>query len=602
MKCPNCGHWNRASFPRCFVCGTPLNQEIDSKKPSWKEEVDNNFKPRSIAKITDEENIVIDKDPRDVLATEMKDLRKRKKKGEEEQRRMQLEEDSPLVSVATGRRIQSTSRRRELFDKDTLQNQDENQTHYIRPDSIPVLNPRTVDYDDYEDTEPFAPIEGRANPRKSPLAGHMTTRQMRHTRPFGFHRFARIFIPVLLVLALLSGSYYFVIHPLFLSKNGEVQTLQSKTIISPSIFDEMPAHIIKIPGPENTQIYIKELRKSYTVISGYATIEVPDYTWYQHDADIDQPIYSVTLTPYMKTASGNQKPMETITFDVDIPLSPLTLVSPDVTFVTVNDRAKYQIQFQVEKGSSVTINGEDFSDLVSTQDGLISYNVTVQPTGNNEVVIETKAKYYRRNTLTLTLYRQPQSIQLELDPTLGTSWASSAPMKVSGTTLNKATINVLSPHRNLDLTKLITNGTFSFEAIFPIIGTNTIEIKASYPGKEDTFVRYEIYHVPPASEYTRKAWPMKAYNYSELLDNLDLRISSTQIYVCKGTITEILTTSPQLAILETGTAEDSRPILLENKSTDVWKVGEKYNIYGDAFGSYNGMPRLIGRYTYSYRD
>ena len=24
MRCPNCGHWNRASFPRCFQCGAPL--------------------------------------------------------------------------------------------------------------------------------------------------------------------------------------------------------------------------------------------------------------------------------------------------------------------------------------------------------------------------------------------------------------------------------------------------------------------------------------------------------------------------------------------------------------------------------------------------
>jgi len=41
-----------------------------------------------------------------------------------------------------------------------------------------------------------------------------------------------------------------------------------------------------------------------------------------------------------------------------------------------------------------------------------------------------------------------------------------------------------------------------------------------------------------------------------------------------------------------------RSVLVENLSNDIWKVGDEIRVYADAFGVYNGMPRLIGRYTY----
>ena len=34
MKCPNCGQWNRASFPRCFKCGADLPQENEKEAAS----------------------------------------------------------------------------------------------------------------------------------------------------------------------------------------------------------------------------------------------------------------------------------------------------------------------------------------------------------------------------------------------------------------------------------------------------------------------------------------------------------------------------------------------------------------------------------------
>ena len=134
----------------------------------------------------------------------------------------------------------------------------------------------------------------------------------------------------------------------------------------------------------------------------------------------------------------------------------------------------------------------------------------------------------------------------------------------------------------------------------PYFFTNSITIKASYPGKETTVVHYDVYYLPESKVYTAKAWPLNtAWDYSDLLSNISLRVSKSQIYECIGTVTQIISDSPQLAILEMGTEESSRTALLENQSTDTWVIGQRYRIYADVYGLYNGMPRLVGRYTYA---
>ena len=86
-------------------------------------------------------------------------------------------------------------------------------------------------------------------------------------------------------------------------------------------------------------------------------------------------------------------------------------------------------------------------------------------------------------------------------------------------------------------------------------------------------------------------------DYTDFLNNSATRIANSQIYVCKGTIVEILSESPQLAIMSLDD-NPSRTVLLENMSNDEYVVGKRYRVYGDAYGLYNGMPRLMGRYTY----
>ena len=602
MKCPACGAWNRASLPRCMRCGQPLSPD-EQTRPDWQDAFAGDAaREKIIYDIDDNGEQQKSKDEGDALAVEMQRLRERKQRGQEEQRRLRTLETQPYSARKAGRIQQSTTRRWYVVDNmDEIRQPAQRQ----RRSSFAANNPQPepaqhIDYDDCApDTGGYTPLGRNGQPIQSLYhEGQPTRVNMR--RPYRHTRLLRTFLLLALVCVVtLGGLYYFKLPPFSVA---ETESLQERVKISTSIYDGKPAHIIRIPAEDGSEIYIKELHTPSLAIGGYATFEIPDYMWYADKEDIEDAIYNVTMTPYLKTASGQQKLMETVHFDIEIPLSPITLVSPDVLYVEVNSRPKYQIQFQVERGSTVTINNENYSDLVSSQNGLISYNATVQAIGENHIIIECQTKYCRKNTIDMVLYREKQDILLELDASIAERWSGKDnTMTVSGTTMNKATIRVLSDHRDLDTSKLLSTGTFSFTAVFNKIGTNTITIEASYPGKKTTIVNFDVYHVPSAANYTPKAWPMDAYNYTQYLDTLATRVRNTTIYVCKGTITRILSDTPQRALMETGTETESRLVLLDNMSNDTWAVGDTLRVFGDAYGAYDGHPWLIGRYTYSWK-
>ena len=101
--------------------------------------------------------------------------------------------------------------------------------------------------------------------------------------------------------------------------------------------------------------------------------------------------------------------------------------------------------------------------------------------------------------------------------------------------------------------------------------------------------------MPTADVYTRKAWDLDS-QYSDLINYINIR--KGQIYVGTGVITRIISSTPQMAIINIGNELFDKFVLLENSSKTTWTVGTKYRIYGEAYGLYDTMPRLTVRYTY----
>ena len=598
MKCPNCGQWNRASFPRCFRCGTELPKEAGDAASARQPEMPKGGASKIYIQINEEGKATPTVDNRDQLAKEMENLVARKHRGEAEHRR--LRQNSAQQGFVPSARIAETLTGRRTFPlpQNTSYVQADGEVEgNVRPDAIPVTSQRIIGFDD------ALPEHGLGTPDYS--GQRRRDKQIKIYRHGFLRRFGWAITAVLVLAALVLVGYDKVYKPYV--EQQRAQSLQERTLITPSILNEMPAHIIRLPGEEGQVYWITELKASYPVVGGYATIEVADYKWYETMQNISQETVTATISPYLRTAAGEQKQMQQITFQVDVPESTLELVSPSSP-TTQTYRQLYEIQFRVARNSQVTINGEDYSDLVNNTDGLITYNAPVSPIGDNVFVVTTRAQYCREKTETIVIYRKPQQIRLDLAADIATRYSPNRVkneytgelyepnMKISGTTLTWATITVESPYVNLDTTELATRGTFSFEAVFPKIGNNTIKIIASAPGYEDSVVEHEVYYVPIADIYTRKAWSMKD-QYTDYLNNSEKRVANTQIYQCDGTITSILSTNPQMAVMELADGS-GRTLLLTNNTYDTWRVGSLYRIFGDAYGLYNGAPWLNGRYSY----
>ena len=607
MRCPICNTWNRPSLPKCIRCGAELKTD-SPVAPSWRSQLKEG-QVKEYIRVDEDGDISVSPDDREVLAAEMSELKARKEQGEQLQQRLRTESEARTQPSANVRMPETPAAEEPLFGLTTEGVQ--------RPEETPApeesaeapaaqtpfrrsRNPRgtrvVLTPSQWEDSRAYDPVVNamqQANVFQQPPnlkeLGPLPSRRMSQRKLIQI-----ITIVLVIGVAALVGYFGYTVY----DGQRAAEAEKNRALVTASIMNDQAAHTILIPGEDGQQIFIsnEEIRASYTVVGGFATIEIADYVWYESLNEITQETMSVTLLPYVKTAS-RQKPLDPITYDITIPLSPITLVTPEKLYTEVST-AMYSMLFHLRPDSKVTINGVDYSDTVN-ENGELTFNATVHAIGDNVYNVSVRSPYCRDNSMAVTLYREPQEIPLDLSATTYTS-TSKKVIPIDCSTIPGADIEILSPHTDLKITDLDTTGKFSFNAVFDHVGYNTITITASYPGKKTSKVEYTIYYVPSPDDYTTKAWPLNAdAEYSELLNNIDARAAKTQVYLGVGTIAYFVSeTKPQLAVMYCSDDGTTRPVLLENQTKTTWKVGEYYKIYCDAYGVYNGMPWLIARYTY----
>lgn len=589
MKCPECGLWNRASQPHCIRCGTPLNID-EASRNAWKDTLRDGG--ASTAYLRADEFGITDQapEPRDALAGEMQDLKRRKQRGAELQQRLRAEtaeEESTARVTVTEKTTEDAC----TVHKTYILDQETEHDRRARRESEMRSRVRYLDENGaFVESRSYDPIVPEAfRHEEDPLP-----RSTRKYLPKRRNNFLRVLLAAA-ILVLVIGGGYAALKRFVLDAPRKTENPPG-VVITAGILDDLAAHTVMIPGTDGSTIYIREMHASYMVDEGFATVEIPDHIWYDNlEGSLDETM-DVTLTPFLKSSSGRQTPMDPITYTITIPLSPIELESPETTRTTVAT-SMAAIKIIVRPGSRVTVNGQDYSDTVSSITGEMTYNATIQPKGDNEFTFVVRSQYCRDNTLTVVYYRARQEIPLDLADTIyGTTDKKS--MKVTATTLAGAHIEVLSSYSDLNISEIDKTGKFTFYAIFDKIGYNTISIVASYPDKKSSRVDHTVYYLPPADEYTTKAWPLTADGYAELLSNITVRTAQSQVYVVKGVVQYTISDKPQMVVINTSDDGKSQPVLVENYTKTKWEVGKYYRLYADANGTYNGMPYLNARYTY----
>lgn len=363
--------------------------------------------------------------------------------------------------------------------------------------------------------------------------------------------------------------------------------------------DGREGHAITFYGDDGNSVFIKELGRSYLLTGGLTRIEVPDSSWFQESPE-ELEAAVITMTPVLESENGAKTYLPPLELTVDVPQSPLTLISPSSDFQQVVNSI-YSLQLHVVPGSKVLVNGEDVTDVVDFA-GSLSANINVGY-GDNNISVLVSTLNHKETRKDIVLYREPQDIPLE--PSLNLAKASSRDtMTISGTMDPSATLVVDTDYVQ-DSIKIDQNGSFSFKAKFTLIGDNTVTFRAQKPGLTDSVISVHVNYVPSLNEYSRKAWKM---DYKNLL--LTYRQWYGKIFLCKGPIVEILQDeTPPLIVMNVGTEAAPQYVILDNASpTASPSVGVIYTAYADVAGNGNYFygddycPRLTARYILAPND
>ncbi len=105
--------------------------------------------------------------------------------------------------------------------------------------------------------------------------------------------------------------------------------------------------------------------------------------------------------------------------------------------------------------------------------------------------------------------------------------------------------------------------------------------------------------VPPAEEYTAKAWPVTAETYADLLNHHEEQFG--QVYMIKGAVRQILSADPLTAVVCTGEDGQTMPVVVECPGISGFspEAGDSCRIYADVSSSLYILPVLTARYVYT---
>ena len=378
MKCPECGLWNRASQPHCIRCGTPLNID-EASRSAWKDSLRDSG--ASTTYLRADEFGLTDQtpEPRDALAGEMQDLKRRKQRGAELQERLRAEaaeEASARVTVT-----EKTTEDACTVHKTYILSQETENDRRARRESEMRSRVRYLDENgEFVEARSYDPLVPESFRHTDDPLPRRSSRYLPKKR----HLFLRILLAAAILVLVIGGGY--LVLKRFIPTGTRRTENPPGVVITAGILDDLSAHTVLIPGTDGSTIYIRELHASYIVDEGFATVEIPDHIWYDNlEGSLDETM-DVTLTPFLKSSSGRQIPMDPVNYTIAIPLSPISLDTPDTMRKTVST-TMFTIKVVVLPGSRVTINGDDYSDTVSSSTGALRCNAPEQPIGDNEITI-----------------------------------------------------------------------------------------------------------------------------------------------------------------------------------------------------------------------
>lgn len=343
--------------------------------------------------------------------------------------------------------------------------------------------------------------------------------------------------------------------------------------------DRRQGHTIVFYGEDGDQIFLPELQKSLSISGGTARISIADSDWFSSVEDVSEiDAADVRLSSVLIDEKGMRTQLPSINFTVDVPDSPLNVVSPASDRLSVVT-SLYLLELEVVPGSTVLVNGEDVTDTVD-RSGLLAQNVNVYPIGDNTYTIIVRTPKHHEVRREVTIYREAFDIALELDTSVANS-SSNDVMAITGTVEPGATITVDTDYVENSIELDSATGKFKFIAKFSSYGDNTVRFRASMEGRQDAVISMTVNYRPTLAKYSAKAWKMDYDQLRRLYEQWN-----GQVFKCVGPLVDVFTENDvTYLVMDVGTDGEQKLLILENQSSMTTpSLGRSYTAYAHVTG------------------
>lgn len=401
------------------------------------------------------------------------------------------------------------------------------------------------------------------------------------------------FLTFLLVLVLfVFGAYrlFLYLNGIFMADHESAAQITATANVESTIFEGNPVQRIIVHT--NTGEVVETLGRRFPVQNGKAEMMFENAFLHSRFPSAEsQNGVEITLeiTIYKEGIAAYK---ETLNFIMEMPPAPLTLIQPEQGQAIV-DNETYRLVFDVSEGSSIFINGDDFSDLLDDS-GRFKKDMAVPDVSESTYEILVIKRGFKDTTVNIVLKREEQIVPLTLEMELPITTEDDT-VRIRGTTHPGAVITT-------DF-ELVGEPTVN-----PETGAFLIQVKSERPGLsagvltsttadgQQSQTDIVIFRTISEAEYTRRAWKP---NFAELVANPT--IHNGQIFLFTGNVSEVLLYGEKNVFTVNVSDDPTIPqlILVEYWGQFEFEPSESIRVFGNRWGNHNGMVKVLAPFIYS---
>jgi len=580
MICPSCGIKNNYYHKYCFNCGTKLiddgNEKLSAEKEDEWNYSDFEYMPYTWNNEPDEPhdtNVSDEPDDSDDNLLEIWDAELDESVNEPDEPADELHEQIDRPEETQGNASESDVK-------------DDSSDWYAQYEAWKSsFEPEDDIYSDYlfsEDEESELDIQSQL-----PLRRYKKSERKRETPK----KFFKAFIAVILIF--LIGFIFY---------RGYVELIQKAAGNKPEVMNidmEYWVEEVNQDGQTGRKILVKSalgeqikiMDKVAPIVGGQAQIIFMDNEFDLTDYEQSDGYLQVTL-PVTVMADGYPSRTEEIHFEIPVHFAPLELISPKEKEAVV-EGGTYQLMLKVLPGSSVFINGNNYSHVVD-EEGLLTVQLELPDQPEIKYEIHVSANGYEDTYDNVVFRRKQMEIPLTIDQEIPIEASAGTWVEITGNTHPNAKLSA-----NLEVRDSIMidseTGKFTMYVKAPNKGYTPLRLTAELEGKEDSVLEAVIYRPVSENEYTHSAW---AFDYDNLRAHPDMHNGIA--FVFSGTITQVQSTGLK-TILMVNTAEqgqNEKLVYVEYWGTVSASPGQKLRIFGNHWGNKDDYPFIIASYIY----